>query len=298
MSLIARIATGTTPKSGDSLVQDLTVPGFGGKPTAAIIFWGGGLSSGVFAADARIGIGLQGSPKVFNNRALALYSEDNVNPTATSREIQTSKVLVNADTAESDYADATFIKDGIRLTFTGVYAENYRIQALLIGGVSSVANTNISLGTGAGSYSDTNVPFKPNFMIAIGALTTDFEAIGNHASTIGFAVQRNDGTIDQFCHYLIDLTGTPSAVDSVIRNNAVAGYALNGTDRYNARVTQFNSNGYTVFVSSNGVNQIISTLCFKLDSPPHQLVLKLLLLKLRQLRLVYCWEQPMTLLTQ
>lgn len=265
MSLSARVATGVTPKTGDSLTQDFTVTGFG-TPAAAIVKWSRSTSSEIYTDVAEIGFGIKASGQN-SERAVAVYSADAANPTNTEREIFTQRLLTSAEPGNAASATGTFIKDGLRLTFSGFYSDNYAVNVLLLKGVrkSDTARHQMS-GT---SHEENDLNFRPNFIFTIGTGQASFgQSSAQAILTIGAAHQEGPNTIRQFCCAMADDDAETVATitNALHRSDSFTTRILGNVITYRGVVTEFIYGGYR-WTTTASTNNWLASLCLKLDDP-------------------------------
>ena len=248
------VVVGQAPSSDTT--QDLTVTDFG-TAQAAIIYCTLGTTLGTAADDTVVSAGLYDGTR---QRVMYASSED-FQATSDCRSGNRDDAVVYIVDAGTDTvirsATATFITDGIQLTWAGGNTNQFQVMAILINNVTNAYVGHIIGNATSGQDASTTDPgFTPTTLICPGFGRSTAVDQGNNNSIFSIGFAHDDGGITQRAVGWYDSDGETTTVSGNETHNARIAESVNGVSgRASLELSTFDANGFTVTTrdSSNAV---------------------------------------------
>lgn len=258
--------------SGSSGSVDATIIGFG-TPVAAICIATDGSTNGTVRDIARLSIGLTDFTRTWT---VGFADAHGASTTESSRAQRTDSLvyipLENAAGPVVQYTAAA-ITDGIRLTISGGTTGLTRLCTVVLIGGSDVTDAYVNyhddLGSSTAPVAVTAPGFEPDvaFFTAAGLPTTPNATDPAGIFSYGCAV--NKPTIQQggVNFSAVDGVGVTKN-NALVTNDAVLAQVYNDSAAWQAELTSFDANGFTLTPTASSGNDIFGYLCLKFANSP------------------------------
>jgi hypothetical protein len=251
---------------------DVTIPGMGFTPKAALFFLNRALSDDTL--DNVAVMMSTGFSDGTNSRATGFDAAGGQASSRSYRSFTTNAVtaISTTDPALRTYIDVnTFIPDGVTLEVVNSTGGARHVTVVFIGGddVTNALVHTVDAGTGT-SEIPVNIGFEPTLVFATGLIST--AAQGDAAFTDGrhhFGVCVNDGSQTQrsYCFH-DDHNVTETNVGTKLSNQVILNYINNGASEFGTSITSFNATGFGVTPNSSSANYIQFFLSVEIANSP------------------------------